>query len=76
MAGLGGFASELAKDLLSGSLHNSLTEEENLTFFSTKDVGASVGVIFIHLAKNNQNRSGMREPMLPERGGRYSPGNR
>ena len=59
VAGLGGFASELAKDLLPGSLHNSLTEEENLTLFSTKDVGASVGVIFTHLANDSRNRGGL-----------------
>jgi hypothetical protein len=66
VAGLGGFASELAKDLLPGSLHNSLTEEENLTLFLTKDVGASVGIIFKHLANNNRNRGGIHESMLPD----------
>jgi hypothetical protein len=54
VAGLGGFASELARDLLPASLHNSLTDEENLLLFSTRDVGASVGVIFNHLANSSR----------------------
>ena len=50
IAGLGGFARELAKDLTPGSLQNSLTDSQNVTLFSSDDVSACVNLLFDHLA--------------------------
>ena len=52
IAGLGGFARELAKDLTPSSLHNSLSHSENVTLFSTDDVSASVNLLFEHFARS------------------------
>lgn len=53
IAGLGGFAEELATELLPSSLGNGLSDEQNLTLFSTNDVAASVNLIFEHLATSS-----------------------
>lgn len=50
VAGLGGFARELAKELTPASLHNSLPHSENVKLFSTDDVSASVNLLFEHFA--------------------------
>jgi hypothetical protein len=50
IAGLGGFARELAKDLTPGSLRNSLTDSQNITLFSSDDVSACVNLLFENLA--------------------------
>src|SRR6185295_8756543 len=50
IAGLGGFARELAKDVTPRSLRNSLTDSENDTLFSSDDVSACVNLLFEHLA--------------------------
>lgn len=52
IAGLGGFAHELAKDLLPGSLGNALTHSQNVTLFSSDDVSACVNLLFEHLAQS------------------------
>jgi hypothetical protein len=52
VAGLGGFARELAKDVTPRSLNNSLSVEENIDLFSTGDVSACVSVIFNELAQS------------------------
>jgi hypothetical protein len=52
IAGLGGFARKLAKDLIPTSLRNSLSRKENVTLFGTRDVAASVNILFEHLARS------------------------
>ncbi len=52
IGGLGGFARELAKELTPSSLSNSLSDEANLELFRTDDVGASVNIVFNHLAES------------------------
>jgi hypothetical protein len=53
IGGLGGFARELAKELTPSSLRNSLSDEANLELFRTDDVGASVNIVFNHLAESS-----------------------
>lgn len=50
IAGMGGFASEYAKELTPKSLNNGLTDDKNALLFGTTDVGACVSVIFERLA--------------------------
>jgi hypothetical protein len=52
IAGLGGFARKLAKELTPSSLHNSLSHRANVNLFSTGDVSASVNLLFEHLARS------------------------
>ena len=46
IAGLGGFARKLARELTPSSLQNSLSQKANVTLFSTDDVSASVNLLF------------------------------
>lgn len=52
IAGLGGFARDLARQLTPQSLHNSLSHRANVALFGTNDVAASVNVLFEHLARS------------------------
>jgi hypothetical protein len=52
IAGLGGFARKLARELTPSSLHNSLSHRANVSLFSTGDVSASVNLLFEHLARS------------------------
>ena len=52
IAGLGGFARELATELNPSSLRNALSDDANLELFRTGDVAASVNLIFNHLAES------------------------
>jgi len=50
VGGLGGFSAQLASKLMPRSLRNGLSEEQNLSLFSSNDVAAAVNVLFEHLA--------------------------
>lgn len=63
VAGLGGFARKLAKDLTPSSLQNSLSHKANVTLFSTNDVSASVNVLFEHLARSKQLAESALQPI-------------
>lgn len=63
IAGLGGFARELAKELTPSVLDNSLTLEQNIALFGSDDVGACVNVIFEHLAESNSLRESAFQPI-------------
>jgi SLOG cluster2 len=68
LAGLGGFARELAKDLTPSSLHNSLSDSENISLFSTNDVSACVNLLFEHLARSKELAESAFQPI------RWNPG--
>jgi hypothetical protein len=51
VAGMGGYAAELARQLTPFSLNNGLTDEENALLFGTTDVSACVNLIFEKLCK-------------------------
>jgi hypothetical protein len=50
IAGLGGFARKLAKDLTPSLLNNSLSAQANADLFATDDVSACVSLVFDQLA--------------------------
>ena len=52
IAGLGGFARSLAKELTPSSLGNALPQKANISLFGTNDVAASVNILFEHLAQS------------------------
>jgi hypothetical protein len=52
IGGMGGYASQYAKELTPSSLNNGLSEEENVLLFSTTDVAATVNILFERLAKS------------------------
>lgn len=54
IAGLGGFAKELAANLTPTSLRNSLSHDQNITLFNTDDVAACVNILFEHLAYSEE----------------------
>ena len=70
IAGLGGFARELAKDLTPSSLHNFLTLSENVTLFSTDDVSACVNLLFEHFVRSEALAESASQPI------KWNPGNR
>jgi hypothetical protein len=70
IAGLGGFARELANDLTPSSLNNALSRAANVTLFSTDDVSACVSVLFEHLARPEPLAASILQPI------RWNPGNR
>jgi SLOG cluster2 len=63
IAGLGGFSSDIAKELAPSSLRNSLSDKANLELFSTNDVAASVNVVFNHLAKSKALAKSALQPI-------------
>jgi SLOG cluster2 len=63
IAGLGGFARELARDLTPSSLHNSLSHHENVTLFSTDDVSACVNLLFEHFARSEALAKSALQPI-------------
>ena len=63
IAGLGGFARKLAKDLTPSSLHNSLSRRANVTLFSTSDVSSSVNLLFEHLARSKPLAKSALQPV-------------
>jgi hypothetical protein len=63
IAGLGGFARKLAKDLTPSSLQNSLSHKANVTLFSTDDVSASVNLLFEHLARSKRLAKAALQPI-------------
>ena len=63
IAGLGGFARELAKDLTPSSLHNSLSHSKNVTLFSTGDVSACVNLLFEHFARSKSLAKSALQPI-------------
>ena len=50
IGGLGGLTKKLAENLVPSNLKNSLSYEQNMTLFSTRDVAACVNVLFEHMA--------------------------
>lgn len=63
VGGLGGFSRELAKDLTPSSLNNSLSHEENVALFGTKDVAACVSVIFERLVRSEWLAKSAAQPI-------------
>jgi hypothetical protein len=63
IAGLGGFARKLAKELTPSSLRNSLSQKANVTLFSADDVAASVNLLFEHLARSKQLAKSALQPI-------------
>jgi len=63
VAGLGGFARKLAKDLTPSSLRNALSHRANVTLFSTDDVSASVNLLFEHLARSKPLAKSALQPI-------------
>lgn len=63
IAGLGGFSRELAKDLTPSSLGNSLTNDQNITLFSSDDVAACVNLLFKHLAQSESLAESAFQPI-------------
>jgi hypothetical protein len=63
VAGLGGFARKLAKELTPFSLQNSLSRKENVTLFRTSDVAASVNLLFEHLAHSKRLAKSAIQPV-------------
>jgi hypothetical protein len=63
IAGLGGYARELAKELTPSSLRNSLSDDANLELFKTDDVAASVNLIFNHLAESEALAKSATQPI-------------
>jgi SLOG cluster2 len=63
IAGLGGFAKELAKKLTPSSLSNSLSHDENVTLFGTNDVSASVNLLFEHFARSEALAKSALQPV-------------
>jgi hypothetical protein len=63
VAGLGGFARKLAKDLTPSSLGNSLSRKANVTLFSTNDVSSCVNVLFEHLARSKPLAKSALQPI-------------
>lgn len=63
IAGLGGFAHELARDLTPNSLHNALTQSQNVTLFSSDDVSACVNLLFEHLARSEALAESALQPI-------------
>src|SRR5690242_21328190 len=63
IAGLGGFAKELAKELTPSELDNSLTLEQNVSLFGSDDVGACVNVVFERLAASRSLEESAFQPI-------------
>jgi hypothetical protein len=63
IAGLGGFAKKLAQELTPSSLGNALSQEMNVTLFSTDDVAASVNILFEHLAQSTDLAQAALQPV-------------
>lgn len=63
VAGLGGFARELAGELTPSSLDNALSREANITLFSTNDVAASVNILFEHLTQSKELPQAALQPV-------------
>lgn len=63
IAGLGGFAQELARDLTPNSLHNALTQSQNVTLFSSDDVSACVNLLFEHLGRSEALAESALQPI-------------
>lgn len=63
VAGLGGYARELARELAPASLNNALSEEDNVALFGTDDVAASVNIIFEHLVKSRELSQAALQPI-------------
>lgn len=63
IAGMGGYAAQYAKELIPASLHNQLSEEDNIRLFSTNDVSACVNILFEHLATSNELAKSADQPI-------------
>jgi hypothetical protein len=63
IAGLGGFARELSKELTPASLGNALPREANEALFGTDDVAASVNIIFEHMARSKDLSRAALQPV-------------
>ena len=68
LAGMGGYAAELARTLTPTTLRNGLSGEANSMLFSTNDVSACVNILFEQLASNTIVRPA-DQPL------RWNPGN-
>jgi len=63
IAGLGGYARELAKELTPSSLKNSLSDDSNMELFRTDDVAASVNLVFNQLAESEALARSASQPI-------------
>ena len=69
LAGMGGFAAQLAQELTPSTLRNGLSHEDNTLLFNTNDVSACVNVLFEHLVKSQDLAQSANQPV------RWNPGN-
>lgn len=63
VAGLGGFARSLARQLTPSSLHNGLSHAANVKLFSSKDVASAVNILFEHLASSAELSKSALQPI-------------
>jgi len=63
IAGLGGFARELARNLTPSSLDNSLSRKANIALFNTDDVTASVNQLLEHFARSKRLAKSALQPI-------------
>jgi hypothetical protein len=69
VGGLGGLTKKLAAEIVPSQLKNSLSDDANLTLFTTDDVAASVNVLFEHLALSTLLAGSAFQPV------KWNPGN-
>lgn len=63
VGGLGGFAKNLAKELMPRSLNNSLSHEDNVALFGADDVSACVNVLIARLARSEMLAKSAAQPL-------------
>jgi hypothetical protein len=69
VGGLGGLTRKLAAEVTPSRLKNSLSDESNMTLFTTDDVAACVNVLFEHLALSEPLARSAFQPV------KWNPGN-
>lgn len=63
VGGLGGFTQKLTEALSPAKLSNSLSDQENITLFSTNDVASCVNVLFEHFARSESLSRSALQPI-------------
>lgn len=64
IGGLGGNSKKLARRLAPEALDNHLSRKSNITLLRTRDVSASVNVLFEHMSMSDQLRDSVRAPCV------------
>jgi SLOG-like protein len=63
VAGLGGFARKLARQLTPSSLQNALSHAVNVKLFGSNDVASTVNILFEHLATSTELSQSAMQPI-------------